>query len=183
MQPTIWTIGHSNRSSDELIALLQGFGIEALADVRRFPGSRRLPQFGQEALAAALERHAIAYLWLPSLGGRRKPRPDTENTGWRNDSFRGYADHMETDEFATGLDELVSLGCAMRTAIMCAEALWWRCHRSLIADALEVLGWTVLHIMGPGQAVRHPMTSPARVIDGGLSYASDVPVQTTLALD
>src|SRR3982751_4118343 len=103
MSPSVWTIGHSNRSIDEFITLLQGFGIEALVDVRRFPGSRRLPQFGMAALADALERHGIAYLWLESLGGRRKSRPDSDNTAWRDASFRGYADHMESEPFAEGL--------------------------------------------------------------------------------
>lgn len=182
MPPPIWTIGHSNRTIEAFVELLHGFRIAALADVRRFPGSRRLPQFGQDSLRDTLERQGIAYAWLPSLGGRRKPRPDTDNTAWRNASFRGYADHMETEEFAVGLDDLVNLACAMPTAIMCAEALWWRCHRSLVADALEVLGWRVMHILGPGEAVAHPMTAPARIVDGALSYASDAPVQTSLEL-
>jgi uncharacterized protein (DUF488 family) len=182
MSLTIWTVGHSNRSIDELVELLQSFGIATVADIRRFPGSRRLPQFGQEALREALAAHDIGYVWLPSLGGRRKPRPDSDNTAWRNLSFRGYADHMQTEEFAEGLMLLVSLACAAPTAMMCSEALWWRCHRSLVADALTVLGVSVLHILGAGDAVPHPMTSPAKVEDGVLSYPSDEPAQASLEL-
>lgn len=182
MSLTIWTIGHSNRGIDEFVELLRSFRIAMVADVRRFPGSRRLPQFGKDALPEALAAHDIGYVWLPSLGGRRKPRPDSDNTAWRNLSFRGYADHMQTEEFAEGLMALVSLACAAPTAMMCSEAVWWRCHRSLIADALSVLGISVLHILGPGNAVPHPMTSPAKVDDGVLSYASDEPVQASLEL-
>src|SRR5690606_11927164 len=125
---------------------LDAHRIEAVADVRRFPGSRRLPQFQQDALAGALEAHGIGYLWIPSLGGRRRPTPDSPNTGWRHPAFRGYADHLATAEFADGLFELLMLAGGLRTAVMCAEVLWWRCHRRLISDVLTSLGVDVLHI-------------------------------------
>ena len=166
----LWTIGHSNRSIESFLEMLASFEIRALADVRRFPGSRRWPHFASEPLRNALAGHGIAYEWLPSLGGRRAARPDSRNAGWRNASFRGYADYMETEAFAAGLTDLTSMACAMPTVMMCAEALWWQCHRSLVADAIEVSGIAVMHILGRENAVRHPMTSPARVHDGVLSY-------------
>ena len=172
MGPVVWTIGHSTRSAEEFRALLAEHAIEAVADVRRFPGSRRVPQFGGDALAEDLRAHGVEYRWLPELGGRRRPAPDSPNTGWRSDAFRGYADHMMTEPFAAGLDELVNLACGLRTAIMCAEAVWWRCHRGLIADALRRLGFEVCHIMGPRVSVPHPYTAAARIVGGWLSYAA-----------
>ena len=172
---TLWTIGHSNRSIEAFLDLLHAFDIRGVADVRRFPGSRRSPHFGSDALRDALAAHDIAYQWMPALGGRRAARPDSRNTGWRNVSFRGYADYMETEPFAEGLADLVSMGAAMRTAMMCSEALWWRCHRSLVADALEVMEVPVTHILGPTETVRHPMTSPARVQNGMLAYPAQSP--------
>lgn len=169
--PTIWTVGHSTRSLDELVALLAHWRINAVADVRRFPGSRRNPYFSSEALARSLPEHGIAYRWIPQLGGRRKVQPNSPNTSWRNASFQGYADHMASAEFADGLDELLAMATQQRTAIMCAEAVWWRCHRSMIADLLCVRGWTVRHIADDRHARPHPMTAPARVVDGRLSYA------------
>ncbi|HET9603774.1 MAG TPA: DUF488 domain-containing protein [Gemmatimonadales bacterium] len=168
--PTLYTIGHSTRSSEEFIALLRENGIELLVDVRSIPGSRRVPQFGKEALRASLESAGMEYHWLPELGGRRKTSPDSRNTAWRHPAFRGYADYMETDEFALALDELANLACAVTTAIMCAEAVWWRCHRSMIADAMKWAGFEVRHIMAPGKVVEHPWTSAARVVKGELSY-------------
>lgn len=141
--------------------------------MRRFPASKRLPHFNEQALRDALGHRAIEYLWLPGLGGRRQPVPDSPNSGWRNDSFRGYADHLRTEEFATALHELVSLAAARRCAYMCAEAVWWRCHRGLISDVLKSTGWRVLHITGTGAASEHPYTSPARIVDGALTYAAD----------
>jgi uncharacterized protein (DUF488 family) len=167
---TVWTIGHSSRSLPELVATLAPYGIEAIADVRRFPGSRRHPQFSQPALPDALQAQGLDYVWLPSLGGRRRPAPDSINVAWRNESFRGYADHLASDEFAAGLDELVNLACGLRTAMMCSELLWWRCHRSLIADVLTVLGFEVIHILAENESARHPMTPPARIIHGKLVY-------------
>jgi len=171
--PTIWTIGHSTRTLDEFTGLLAAHGVRSLVDVRTYPGSRRFPHFNQEALAAGLAEAGIAYTHLPELGGRRRPRPDSHNTAWRNDAFRGYADYMETPEFAAGLDRLLAIAAKHSTAIMCAEAVWWRCHRGLIADALKARGVTVLHIEGPGPAAEHPYTSAARVVDGQLSYEAD----------
>jgi uncharacterized protein (DUF488 family) len=139
--------------------------------VRRFPGSRRHPQYGQEALTATLAEHGIAYRWLPSLGGRRRPLPDSPNTAWRNVSFRGYADHIASAEFSGGMDELLAFSSGMRTALMCAESVWWRCHRALIADVLCTRGIEVIHILDAKHSAIHPFTSPARVVHGKLSYA------------
>jgi len=143
-----------------------------VTDVRRFPGSRRHPQFSEAALRRALAERGIEYRWLPALGGRRRPRPDSPHTAWRNASFRGYADHMDSAEFASALDELIELARRRRTAMMCAEALWWRCHRALIADALRMRGIEVMHIVDESHAVAHPFTSAARIIGGRLSYAA-----------
>jgi uncharacterized protein (DUF488 family) len=169
---TIWTIGHSTRAIEEFLSLLAGSRIETIADVRSFPGSRRYPQYGREALAATLAAHAIGYHWLPALGGRRRASPDSPNTAWRNASFRGYADYMSSTEFAQGLAELSEVSNKARTTIMCSEALWWRCHRSMIADALCVRGIKVVHILDAKHSVVHPMTSPARIVGGVLSYAA-----------
>jgi uncharacterized protein (DUF488 family) len=168
----IWTIGPSTRDLEEFLGLLVKFRIEALADVRSFPGSRRYPQYGKDALAASLRARAIEYAWLPALGGRRRASPDSPNTAWRNAAFRGYADHMSTAEFARGLQQLLDLASGARTVIMCAEALWWRCHRSLIADALSVRGFPVVHIMDARHEAVHPMTSAASIVQGKLSYAA-----------
>lgn len=168
--PAIWTIGHSTRPTKEFLALLVECRIETIADVRSFPGSRKYPQYGKEALAATLSENGIDYRWFQILGGRRRSLPDSPNIAWRNTSFRGYADYMSTSAFAEGLDELVEMARLSRTALMCAEAVWWRCHRSMVADALCVRGIKVLHIMGPHQHVAHPMTSPARIEDGRLTY-------------
>jgi uncharacterized protein (DUF488 family) len=168
----VWTIGHSTRSLDELLVLLQTHGIEAVADVRRFPGSRRSPQFERTRLASGLVRCGLAYQWLPALGGRRPPAPDSPNDAWRSPAFRGYADYMNTAAFAEGWGELVNLACGLRTAIMCAEAVWWRCHRGLLADLLAWQGFEVRHILGPGAATAHPYTAAAGVLNGRLSYAT-----------
>jgi len=170
MGSTIWTIGHSTRTLEAFLELLADYRLEAVADVRRFPGSRRHPQYAEAALSAALGEREIDYRWLPALGGRRRPLPDSPNTAWRNASFRGYADHMGTVEFSRGLDALLELSGRSRTALMCAEAMWWRCHRALIADALCARGMEVVHILDAKHAVVHPYTSPARVVQGRLSY-------------
>lgn len=167
---TVWTIGHSTRTLDEMVALLRRNGVQAIADVRRFPGSRRLPQFGQTALQEGLANRQIDYRWVPELGGRRRPVPNTPNSAWRNVSFRGYADHLESEEFKRGLETLLTLACAVPTAMMCAELLWWRCHRSLVADVLKLHGVKVVHILDEKQLTIHPYTSPARIIDGRLRY-------------
>jgi uncharacterized protein (DUF488 family) len=167
---TIWTIGHSTRSLDTFLNLLGHYRLEAVADVRRFPGSRRYPQYAKIALGDTLAQHDIAYRWLASLGGRRRPLPNSPNVAWRNNSFRGYADHIGSAEFSKGLDELLELAGRLRTTLMCAEKMWWRCHRALIADVLCARGIKVVHILDTQHAVVHPYTSPARIVGGRLSY-------------
>jgi uncharacterized protein (DUF488 family) len=170
MDKTVWTIGHSTRPLPSFLALLDTFRIEAVADVRRFPGSRRQPQYAQATLSGALAEHGITYRWIAALGGRRRPQPDSPNIAWRNSSFRGYADYMVTKEFEEGFNELLEIAVRLRTALMCSEAVWWRCHRALIADLLCVRGINVVHIIGETHAVVHPYTSPARIVQGQLSY-------------
>ena len=167
---SIWTVGHSILSIENFLGSLSSFNIKLLADVRSFPGSRRYPHFNKENLSAALSDAGIRYEHLRELGGRRRPRPGSLNMVWRNESFRGYADYMETKEFRAGVERLIELASRQRTAIMCSEAVWWRCHRSMISDYLKVKGIDVLHIMGEGKAEPHPFTSAARVVDGELSY-------------
>ncbi len=167
---TIWTIGHSTRTIDEFIKMLQSFSIGQLVDVRHFPGSRKYPHFNKEALDSALSNVSIKYEHLESLGGRRKPRTDSRNTLWRHPAFRGYADYMETPEFSKGIGKLEALAMIANTAYMCSEAVWWRCHRSLISDLLKAKGWVVQHIMDVGKATEHPFTAAARIVDGKLSY-------------
>lgn len=175
---TIWTIGHSTRKIEIFLELLAENGIRAVTDVRMYPGSKRYPQFNRENLARSLTEIGISYEHFPELGGRRKPRPDSRNSAWRNESFRGYADYMETNEFGAGIDRLVDLGTKMgSTAIMCAEALWWRCHRSLIADFLKARGFEVIHILDLKKTESHPFTSAARIVDGKLSYESVEPMR------
>lgn len=166
----LWTVGHSTRSMEELVALLDKQDIRRLADVRTVPGSRRMPHFARAALAAELPRHGIAYEHLPELGGLRKPTGSVANAAWRNPSFRAYADHMQTEEFARGLERLLGLAARERVAIMCAEAVPWRCHRSLIADALTARGVTVLHITGAGAPARHTLTAFAQVDGERVTY-------------
>ena len=166
----IWTIGHSTLDIESFLALLRANEIRALADVRRFPGSRRHPQFGQTNLAASLAAAQIEYFHLPELGGRRRARPDSPNTAWRNAAFRGYADYMMSAEFQTGIARLLEIAAARRTAIMCAEALWWQCHRSLIADFLKAGGHVVRHVLSSGKVELHPFTSAACMVNGALSY-------------
>ncbi|GAB2539385.1 DUF488 domain-containing protein [Rhodanobacter koreensis] len=168
---TIWTIGHSTRSLEEFLGLLTEYQIEAVADVRSFPGSRRHPYFARDALAETLPAHGIVYRWLPQLGGRRKVRPGSPNNAWRNASFQAYADHLASAKFAEGMHELLTLAAGKRTALMCAEAVWWRCHRSLISDVLKLRGIEVIHIIDAAHSTLHPYTSPARIVDGQLSYA------------
>lgn len=170
MSHTVWTIGHSTRSFDEFTNLLQIYGIKAIADVRSFPGSRKYPHFGQELLAKALHERGFEYEWFRALGGRRRARTDSPNTVWRNMSFRGYADYMETPAFHTAVKELMKRTIHAHTALMCAEAVWWRCHRSIIADYLCVQGIEVVHILDDHHSKRHPMTTPARIMDGRLTY-------------
>jgi uncharacterized protein (DUF488 family) len=173
MEMTVWTIGHSTRPLDLFLGLLEHHRIEAIADVRRFPGSRRHPQYGSAALQATLAEHAIGYRWMPELGGRRRTSPDSPNTVWKNAAFRGYADYMQTTEFAAAFTDLLAFAAQQRTCMMCAEAVWWCCHRSMIADALKSRGIRVLHIMDAGKTTEHPYTAPARIVDGRLTYAVD----------
>ena len=171
MSLTIWTIGHSTRSIEELLSALAAYDIELLADVRRFPGSRHLPQFGGERLGDVLRARNMSYVWIPALGGRRRPDANSMNVAWRHPAFRAYADHVATEEFADGLFELLMLANGLRTAIMCSEVLWWRCHRRLIADVLASLGITVMHIRDGTSAAPHRIAAPARIVGGLLSYA------------
>ena len=165
----ILTVGHSNRSAEEFVELLRAHDARTLVDVRTLPGSRRNPQFAAAALAATLASAGIAYRHEPGLGGLRRPRPDSTNTAWQNASFRGYADYMETDAFAERLDLLVATA-APGTVLMCAEAVPWRCHRSLLADALFARGVPVVHILSSTHAELHRLTSFACVENGRVSY-------------
>lgn len=169
---SIWTVGHSTRTFEHFLELLQSQNTEAIADVRRFPGSRKYPHFNSESLKVSLSEHDVAYEWFQELGGRRKPDPHSHNVAWRNASFRAYADYIETQEFREGLERLLQLAREKRTAIMCSEAVWWRCHRSLISDVLKVEGIEVLHILELGKVVEHPYTSAAQIVNGHLYYGA-----------
>jgi uncharacterized protein (DUF488 family) len=173
MAADLFTIGHSTHTLDEFVALLRRHAIECVADVRAYPGSRRLPHFNRESLAAELPLHGIAYEHVPALGGRRRPQPGSPNTGWENASLRAYADHLERDDFGEGLAALREVAEAKRTAIMCAEALWWRCHRRLVSDALLVRGHRVLHIAADGVLSEHELTAFAQADGDRLVYPGD----------
>jgi uncharacterized protein (DUF488 family) len=170
---TLWTIGHSTRSLNEFLALLKGNAIEVLADVRHYPGSRKYPHFNVEPLQDGLQEAGIRYEAFTELGGRRKVQPGSPNTAWRHPAFRGYADYMQTKEFRDGIERLKALASKQRTAIMCSEAVWWRCHRGLVSDLFKLNGMRVLHIMGPSSPAEHPYTSAAHVVDGHLDYSGD----------
>lgn len=170
MRGSIWTIGHSTRAIDELLALLQAHGVTSLVDVRKFPMSRRHPQFNRESLLDSLASAGLRYRHMPELGGLRKSRPDSPNTGWRNASFRGYADYMQTEGFQQALEGLMTAAQTAPTAILCAEAVPWRCHRSLIADALSSQGWTVGHILTTAPPTPHHLTPFARQDGDRLTY-------------
>ncbi len=169
----IWTVGHSTRELADFIALLKENEIEAVADVRSLPGSRKFPQFNSEDLEPSLADAGIDYLLIKQLGGRRKVRPDSPHTVWRHKSFRGYADYMDTPGFEEGIEILLDLAEKKRTAVMCAEAVWWRCHRSMIADYLKSKGAIVEHIMGEKKNVTHPFTSAASLKNGRLYYGAE----------
>jgi uncharacterized protein (DUF488 family) len=166
----VFTVGHSTRSLEELVDLLGGHGVTVVADVRTAPGSRRLPHFSRAALSESLPARGIRYLHLPELGGFRRPRPDSPNHGWRNLAFRGYADYMDTPEWRRALERLIELGREGDVAAMCAEAVPWRCHRGLLADALVTRGIPVLHLLGPGQSQHHRLTPFARVAGDRITY-------------
>jgi uncharacterized protein (DUF488 family) len=170
MSQIVWTIGHSTRPIDDFLQVLAAYDIELVADVRRFPGSRRVPQFAVAALESSLEERGIAYRWIPALGGRRRSDPASVNVGWRHQAFRAYADHIATQEFSDGLTELLMLAYGLRTAIMCAEILWWRCHRRIVADVLTMLGFEVVHIRDGTRSEVHRLSAPARVVRGRLTY-------------
>ncbi|HRO45287.1 DUF488 domain-containing protein [Agriterribacter sp.] len=167
---TIWTIGHSTHPFEAFTAMLHSFNIELVADIRSFPGSRRFPQFNKEMLQITLPQNHIQYIHLKELGGRRKVNPHSHNTAWRHPAFRGYADYMETDAFKDGIVTLEKTALQHRTAYMCSEAVWWRCHRSMVSDYLKAAGWKVWHIMGIEKAEEHPYTAPATIVNGRLSY-------------
>jgi uncharacterized protein (DUF488 family) len=166
----VWTIGHSTRTAEEFAKLLLSYNIKTLVDVRSFPSSRRFPQFNQKQLSEDLSVLRITYYHSPALGGRRKPNPDSHNTAWKNAPFRAYADYMETPAFEQGIKSLVEIARDHRCVIMCAEALWWKCHRSLISDHLKASGVEVTHILGAEKSEIHPYTPAAKIVEGKLSY-------------
>ena len=178
---TVYTIGHSTRPIEEFLAILEAHRIERLADVRTIPRSRHNPQFGADRLSGSLARAGVTYMPMPRLGGLRRPRPDSVNTGWRNDSFRGYADYMETSAFADALETLVRAAAETRTAVMCAEAVFWRCHRALLSDALLVRGIPVIHLFDARQSEPHRLTPFARLEDGRLTYPPEQPALAPVA--
>ena len=173
--PTIFTIGHSTRSFDELVEILRAHGVAAIADVRLIPRSRRYPHFNDDALKHELPKNAIAYLPFKSLGGRKRPMPHSPNTGWRNESFQGYADFIQTADFEAALHDLMQAAAKQPTAIMCAEAVPWRCHRFLIADALLVRGWHVIDVFDAKKATPHELTKFAKVEGTRLIYPPEQP--------
>ena len=168
----VYTIGHSTRPFEEFVALLEAHAVRQLADIRTIPRSRRHPQFERDALAGALPARGIEYRHLPGLGGLRRPRRDSPNTAWRNESFRGYADYMGTAPFEAAVDELLAFARVAPTSVMCAEAVWWRCHRGLLADALVARGVQVLHITSASPATAHQLNPMARVAAGRVTYPS-----------
>ncbi len=180
MTPTLWTIGHSTRSWEEFVGMLHEAGVTTLVDVRRFAGSRRNPQFSSTAMGPALKEAGIEYLPMPEFGGRRTPQAGSPNGAWRVAAFRAYADHMASAEFIDARERLMQLAGERRVAVMCAEALWWRCHRRLIADDFTARGWQVLHLLAPGKTEPHPLNPDARLVDGVLRYPAKGDGQGTL---
>jgi uncharacterized protein (DUF488 family) len=168
--PMVWSIGHGTRSIEELLATLDGAGIQILADVRSAPGSRRHPQFGQSALASSLAASGVEYVHLRGLGGRREAAAQSRHVALKVDAFRGYADHMASAEFAAEYARLISIAREKATAFMCAETLWWRCHRRMLSDRLAADRWDVVHLIAPGKIEPHRMWDIARVVDGVLVY-------------
>jgi len=166
----IWTIGHSTHTLEEFIIILKSFNIQLVVDIRSLPGSKRYPHFNREFLENSLPEKNIEYIHLGGLGGRRRAKKDSVNLGWRKESFRGYAVYMESEEFKESIHELELLSYQKRTVYMCAEVLWWRCHRSMVSDYLKLNGWKVIHILSAEKSEEHPYTQPARIIDGKLLY-------------
>lgn len=173
---TVFTIGHSNRSLEDFVALLKTYDIQCVADVRTVPRSRHNPQFNKDTLPQSLQEEGITYVHLGSLGGLRHARKDSTNLGWRNASFRGFADYMETPEFKAGVEQLLQTAKVKRTALMCAEAVPWRCHRSLIADALTARHIPVRHIVSAAEPKEHSMTPFAQVTDERVTYPASEPL-------
>lgn len=170
MNRKIFTIGHSTRSLEELIELLHSYKIKILADVRSIPGSKRFPHFNKENLEIKLSEEEIEYIHIEELGGRRRVNPFSHNIAWKNRSFRAYADYMETDEFKNGIEKLISAAKEKNTAFMCSEAVWWKCHRSMISDYLKLKGWIVIHILGKNKTEEHPYTKQAKIFQDSLFY-------------
>lgn len=166
----IYTIGHSTHPLDEFIQILHRYKIQILIDIRSLPGSKKFPQYNIENLQTSLPNAGIEYLHLKNLGGLRKVSKNSKNTSWHNASFRGYADYMETEEFTESIQDLEKIASEKTTVIMCAEVLWWRCHRSMISDDLKSEGWTVIHILSHTKTEEHHYTAPAKIINGKLSY-------------
>ncbi|WP_254544927.1 DUF488 domain-containing protein [Halomarina pelagica] len=170
----VYTFGHSSRSIEEFVSALRAYDITIVVDIRRFPGSRRNPQFGADALAAALDEHGIKYRHFEALGGRRSAPPaDSPNDEWENNSFQAYADYALTDEFQTALDELVALAETEVPVIVCAEAVYWRCHRRIVADWLLARGCEVVNIYDAGRADEHELTRFAEISNGRVTYPAD----------
>ncbi|MBS1558434.1 MAG: DUF488 domain-containing protein [Bacteroidetes bacterium] len=167
---TIYTVGHSTHRLVDFISILQSFQIKTVADIRHFPGSKKFPWFNKENIKETLSLNGIHYVHLLGLGGRRKVNKNSINNRWNNDSFRGYADYMETTDFENASNELQKLARKQPTAYMCSEAVWWRCHRAMVSDYLKAKGWKVLHIMATGKAEEHPYTSPARIAGDKVFY-------------
>jgi uncharacterized protein (DUF488 family) len=170
VNPVIFTIGHSTRTAGEFAALLEAHGVRQIADVRSIPRSKRHPHFGRDELAAFLASSGVRYRHFSALGGLRRPRPDSINTAWRHPGFRGYADHMQTDDFRRGLRDLTQFASEDHTSVLCAEATWWQCHRRLLADALFVRGIPVLHILSSAVPKPHELSDFAREAGGGVIY-------------
>lgn len=177
---TLWTVGHSTHPWEKFVQLLHDAGVVTVVDVRLLAGSRRHPQFNGDVMARTLPEAGIGYVPLRELGGRRRPRPDSPHTAWRHPAFRGYADYMDTAPYRAARAQLAALATEGRTSVMCAEALWWQCHRSLISDDFKAEGWTVLHIQTSGGAKEHPYTGAARVVDGRLDYSAPQDAQGAL---
>jgi uncharacterized protein (DUF488 family) len=181
----IFTIGHSTHPLDQFLALLKQHGIEALVDIRRFPGSKRHPHFSRENLTTELPKSGLEYHWLEALGGRRKKETGgpSHNLALRNESFRNYADYMETEDFQKAIEQLLEIAQSKRTAYMCAGGLYWQCHRRLVSDFLLMKGITVEHIMPSGELVSHKLTEGGRIKDNQLSYPAPDSDQTRLLFD
>jgi len=173
-QHTIYTIGHSTHSFEEFIVMLNTYEIKVLADIRGLPGSNKFPQFNKENLEKTLPENGIRYIHLEGLGGRRKVNKNSKNTRWKNDSFRSYADYMETDSFKNAIAELETIALQNTTAYMCAEAVYWRCHRSMVSDYLKAKGWNVIHIFSANKTEEHRYTSPARIVNDEVCYYDEI---------